>query len=42
MGLILDSSVIIAAERRGDTVEQFFERVVNAAGTRMRRYPLWA
>jgi predicted nucleic acid-binding protein len=32
MGLILDSSVIIAAERRGDTVEQFFERVVNAAG----------
>jgi len=32
MGLILDSSVIIAAERRGDTVEQFIERVVNAAG----------
>jgi predicted nucleic acid-binding protein len=32
MGLILDSSVIIAAERRGDTVEQFFERVVNATG----------
>jgi hypothetical protein len=28
MGLILDSSVIIAAERRGDTVEQFLERVV--------------
>src|ERR1700730_12461625 len=32
MGLILDSSVIIAAERRGDTVEKFFERVVNATG----------
>jgi len=32
MGLILDSSVIIAAERRGDTVEQFIERVVNATG----------
>jgi tRNA(fMet)-specific endonuclease VapC len=32
MGLILDSSVIIAAERRGDTVEQFFGRVVNATG----------
>ena len=32
MGLILDSSVIIAAEHRGDTVEQFIERVVNAAG----------
>jgi predicted nucleic acid-binding protein len=32
MGLILDSSVIIAAERRGDTVEQFLERVVNATG----------
>ena len=32
MGLIPDSSVIIAAERRGDTVEQFLERVVNATG----------
>jgi len=32
MGLILDSSVIIAAERRGDTVEQFIEHVVNATG----------
>jgi predicted nucleic acid-binding protein len=32
MGLILDSSVVIAAERRGDTVEQFVERVVNATG----------
>lgn len=32
MGLILDSSVVIAAERRGETVEQFVERVVNATG----------
>jgi predicted nucleic acid-binding protein len=32
MGLILDSSVVIAVERRGDTVEQFIERVVNATG----------
>ena len=32
MGLILDSSVVIAAERRGDTVEQYIERVVNATG----------
>jgi tRNA(fMet)-specific endonuclease VapC len=32
MGLILDSSVVIAAERRGDTVEQFIEGVVNATG----------
>jgi len=32
MGLILDSSVVIAAERRGDTVEQFVERAVSATG----------
>jgi len=32
MGLILDSSVIIAAERRGDTVERLIERVVSLAG----------
>ena len=32
MGLILDSSAVIAAERRGDTVAQFIERVVNATG----------
>jgi predicted nucleic acid-binding protein len=32
MGLILDSSVVIAAERRGDTVEQLIESVVNATG----------
>lgn len=30
MGLILDSSVVIAAERRGDTVEQFIARVIKA------------
>ena len=32
MGLILDSSVVIAAERRGDTVERLIERVVGVAG----------
>lgn len=32
MGLILDSSVIIDAERRGETVEKLIERVVTAAG----------
>jgi len=32
MGLILDSSVVIAAERRGDTVEQFIERIVSETG----------
>jgi predicted nucleic acid-binding protein len=32
MGVILDSSVIIAAERRGDTVENLIEQAVTAAG----------
>ena len=32
MGLILDSSIVIAAERRGDTVEQLIERIVTATG----------
>jgi tRNA(fMet)-specific endonuclease VapC len=32
MGLILDSSVVIAAERRGETVERLIERIVAAAG----------
>jgi predicted nucleic acid-binding protein len=32
MGLILDSSVVIAAERRKDTVEKLIELVVAAAG----------
>lgn len=32
MGLILDSSVVIAAERRSDTVEQLIERIVTATG----------
>jgi tRNA(fMet)-specific endonuclease VapC len=32
MGLILDSSVVISAERRGETVERLIERVVTAAG----------
>lgn len=32
MGLILDSSVAVAAERRGDTIEQFIQRIVDATG----------
>jgi hypothetical protein len=32
MGLILDSSVVIAAERRKDTVEQLIEQILNANG----------
>ena len=32
MGLILDSSVAIAAERRGDTVQGFLQRVIATAG----------
>ncbi len=32
MGLILDSSVVIAAERRGDTVERLIEGVMRVAG----------
>jgi predicted nucleic acid-binding protein len=32
MGLILDSSVVITAERRGDTVEKLIEQVVAIAG----------
>lgn len=32
MGIILDSSVVIAAERRGHTVEQFIEHVVSLSG----------
>jgi tRNA(fMet)-specific endonuclease VapC len=32
MGLILDSSVVIAAERRGDTVEKLIEMAVAVAG----------
>ena len=32
MGLILDSSVVIAAERRGDTVQAFLQRVIDTAG----------
>jgi predicted nucleic acid-binding protein len=32
MGLILDSNVVIATERRGDTVERLIERVVILAG----------
>lgn len=32
MGLILDSSVAIAAERRGHTVQNFLQRVIDTAG----------
>lgn len=32
MGLILDCILVIAAERRGDTVERLIERVVSMAG----------
>lgn len=32
MGLILDSSVAIAAERRGDTVEKLIEQVLSVTG----------
>ena len=32
MGVILDSSVVIAAERRGDTVVQLIEQIVNRIG----------
>jgi hypothetical protein len=32
MGLILDSCVVIAAERRGDTVEQLIEKIMKATG----------
>jgi tRNA(fMet)-specific endonuclease VapC len=32
MGLILDSSIIIAAERRGENVERLIERVLTATG----------
>jgi predicted nucleic acid-binding protein len=32
MGVILDSSVVIAAERRGQTVEQFIESLVGLIG----------
>jgi hypothetical protein len=32
MGLILDSSVVIAAERRGDTPGQLVQQVISFAG----------
>jgi predicted nucleic acid-binding protein len=32
VGLILDSSVAVAAERRGDSVQHLLERVITAAG----------
>lgn len=32
MGLILDSSVVIAAERRGDTPQQLVQQVIDSVG----------
>lgn len=32
MGLVLDSSVVIAAERRGDSFDHLVERVISATG----------
>lgn len=32
MGLILDSSVVVAAERRGETVEELLKRVIDSTG----------
>ena len=32
MGLILDSSVAVAAERRGDSVQAFLQRVIDTTG----------
>jgi predicted nucleic acid-binding protein len=32
MGVILDSSVVIAAERRANTIEKFIESLVNSIG----------
>jgi hypothetical protein len=32
VGLILDSSIVIAAERRGDTPAQLLERVIGLVG----------
>jgi predicted nucleic acid-binding protein len=32
LGLILDSSVVIAAERRGDTVEKLIEQIISVTG----------
>lgn len=32
MGLILDSSIVIAAERRGDTVERLIQTIVSSTG----------
>lgn len=32
MGIVLDSSVVIAAERRGDTVSQFLKQILRKVG----------
>jgi predicted nucleic acid-binding protein len=32
VGLILDSSILIGAERRGDTVEELIEKIISVTG----------
>jgi hypothetical protein len=39
VGLILDSSVAIEAERRGDTVRALLQRVIDWRTTKRPRYP---
>jgi hypothetical protein len=39
--LILDSSVAISAERRGDTVQAFFHRVIETTGNQLAPYLLY-
>lgn len=39
MGLILDSSIVIAAERRNDTVADFLKRVAAVAGDQQAALP---
>ena len=43
VGLKLDSSIVIAAERRGDAVEKLIEQVLSVTGDHGRRALLrWA
>jgi hypothetical protein len=39
MGLILDSSVVIAAERRGENVTQMLKQIVAATGDQRGGWP---
>jgi len=38
MGLIVASSVVIAAERRGETVEQLMARIIKTSGDPEARF----